>query len=402
MFDAAKLLLVFAVLVVFLMRRANLGAVMAGAAALLGILFQLDAAGFWRSLVQTITNVTNIDLIVALGLIMVLEDLMGHTGILQRMVTSLRGLVGDSRVVMAVLPALVGLIPSAGGAIFSAPMIDEVSRGSDLTPERKTFINFWYRHVWEYILPLYPALLLTAQVYGVTIPSLIVLMLPVPLLVFVIGWPFAFAGYSGKSDHVPDPNTAQHIRDLAFGIGPLFLILILVLALHTSISMAIAMVLILLLIAYRWTPSKTVATVRHSLSLNVLFSVFAVLFFKEVLVVSGGVQALTPLFTASQIPLGVAFATLPFLIGVLTGSPQAVVGTAGPILISLSGSPEVSPALAATAMMSGYGGCMLSPAHLCFVLTNGYFHANFVKSYQKVVVPELLLMGITFAYLALV
>jgi uncharacterized protein len=398
--DAFKLLLVFAFIVLLLMRNTNLGIVMGGSALLLGLVFGLDAQGFWQSLVQTITGVANLELMIALALIMVLQDIMRRQGILQRMVTSMRGLVGDSRFVMAILPSLVGLIPSAGGAIFSAPMVEEVSQGSGATAETKAFVNYWFRHVWEYVLPLYPALLLTAQIYGVPFASFSVLLLPVPFLVFVVGWVAVLRGLKSQPRESGDAMAAQHLRDLAVGLGPVAGIVFLVLALRTSIALAVAVVVAALILAYRYGPRRLAGVVRESISLNVLFSVFAVLLFKETLVVSNGVQALTPLSTASHVPLIILFAVLPCLVGVLTGSPQAVIGTSGPILLSMAGTASVSPALVAMATVSGYAGCMLSPAHLCLVLTSSYFHADFGRVYRMVILPELALVAVAYSYLA--
>ena len=39
--------------------------------------------------------------------------------------------------------------------------------------EEKAFINYWYRYPWEYILPLYPGILLAAAVSGVPLYHLI-------------------------------------------------------------------------------------------------------------------------------------------------------------------------------------------------------------------------------------
>ena len=401
MLDAFKLLLVFALIVVLLMRRTNLGIVMAGSALVLGLLFGLNAQGVWQSLVQTVTVPANLELIIALALIMVLEDIMRRQGILQRMVTSLRGLVGDSRIVMAILPSLVGVIPSAGGAIFSAPMIEEVSRGSGASAETKTFVNYWFRHVGEYVLPLYPALLLAAQVYGVPFASFAILLLPVPVLVFVIGWLAALRGLTVQFHETGDAMAARHLRDLAVGVGPVAAIVFLVLALRANIALAVAVVLVALILAYGYRPRRLVEVARESVSLNVLLTVFAVLFFKETLIVSNAVQALTLLSTASHVPLFLLFAVVPCLVGVLTGSPQAVIGTSGPILLSMAGATTIPPALVAVGLVSGYAGCMLSPAHLCLVLTTTYFHADFGRVYRMVILPELALVAVAFSYLAL-
>jgi integral membrane protein (TIGR00529 family) len=399
--DAIKLLVVFALIVVLLMRRTNLGVAMAGGALVLGLLFGLDPQGFWQSLFQTVTGVANLELIMALALIMALEDIMRRQGILQRMVTSLRGLVGDSRLVMALLPSLVGLIPSAGGAIFSAPMVEEVSRGSGASAADKTFINYWFRHVWEYVLPLYPALLLAAQIYDVPLASFVVLLLPMPILIFAIGWLAALRGLDAQPRASGDSSAARHLRDLATGVGPLAAIVFMVVALRANVALAVAVVLVALIVAYGYGPRRLADVVRESISLNVLLTVFAVLFFKETLVISNAVQALTPISTASHVPLYLLFAVLPCLMGVLTGSPQAVIGASGPILLSMAGATAVSPALVAVAIISGYAGCMLSPAHLCLVLTTTYFHSDFGQVYRMVILPELTLVAVAFGYLAL-
>ncbi len=402
MTDALKLAFIFAILVVALMRKANLGLAMAGSALLLGAIFGMDLSTFWLAFSTTVTNATNIELIVALGLIMALEDLLGHEGVLQRMVNALRGLVGDSRIVMAVLPALVGLIPSAGGAIFSAPMIEEVSRGSNASAETKTFINYWFRHVWEYVLPIYPAVLLTAQVYGVEVSGLILLMLPMPFLVFLFGWPTAFRGLRTQVRAESDTQARQHLYDLTMGLGPILVILVLVLVFEMNIALSVGLVLALALIVFRYSPARTLNVLRQSVQVQVLFAIFAVLFFKDVLVISGAVKAFAPVLLATGIPLASVFVVLPFLVGMLTGSPQAIIGTAGPILLGLSGTPSVAPAMAGIAMVSGYSGAMLSPAHLCFVLTAGYFKANFAKVYRMVLLPELAMLAVAVTYLLVV
>ena len=139
--ELIKLLFVFVVMIVLLMRRTNLGVVMTGISLLLGLLFQLDLVTIVNVIVKTFTGFSTLNLIVAVTLMMVMEEILREEGVLQRMVGGLRGLVGDQRIVLAALPALVGLIPSTGGAIFSAPMVEEVSRDSRATAEQKAFIN---------------------------------------------------------------------------------------------------------------------------------------------------------------------------------------------------------------------------------------------------------------------
>ena len=394
-----KLLFVFIVMIVLLMRRANLGVVMAGISLLLGLLFQLDLAAIVQVVVTTCTGFTTLNLIVALTLIMVMEEILREEGVLQRMVGGLRGLVGDPRIVMAALPALVGLIPSTGGAIFSAPMVEEVSRDSRATAEQKAFINYWYRHLWECLSPIYPTVLLAIQLFEQSLAGVLLLLLPVPVLTILAGWPVAFRGLTFHRIHTRDPQVRRHLRDLSAGLAPIAIVLSLVLLLRLEVAAAVAMVVLGLVFLYRYTPVRLLRLARKAVSLNLLLSVAAVLLFKEMLIATQAVAMLAPWLAATHVPPVALFFALPFLVGMLTGAPQAFVGTAAPILISLMGTAVVSPAMVAIMVVSGYGGVMLSPVHMCLVLTVSYFKADPGKVYRMVIAPELVLVGLTLSYL---
>ena len=397
--ELIKLLFVFVVMIVLLMRRVNLGIVMAGISLLLGLLFQLDLAAIVQVVMTTCTGFTTLNLIVALTLIMVMEEILREEGVLQRMVGGLRGLVGDPRIVMAALPALVGLIPSTGGAIFSAPMVEEVGRDSRATAEQKAFINYWYRHLWECLSPIYPTVLLAIQLFEQSMAGVLLLLLPVPVLTILTGWPVAFRGLTFHRIRARDPQVRRHLRDLSAGLAPIAIVLSLVLLLRLEVAAAVAMVVLGLVFLYRYTPVRLLRLTRKAVSLNLLLSVAAVLFFKEMLMATQAVAMLAPWLAATHVPPVGLFFALPFLVGMLTGAPQAFVGTAAPILISLMGTAVVSPAMVAIMVVSGYGGVMLSPVHMCLVLTVSYFKADPGKVYRMVIAPELVLVGLTLSYL---
>jgi hypothetical protein len=398
--DLFKLLLVFVAIVALLMRHVNLGAVMAGASLLLGLLFHLDGYGFARVVWTTLTGSTTLSLIPAVALIMVMEEILRREGILQRMVTAMRGLVGDPRVVMATLPALVGLIPSTGGAIFSAPMIDEVARDTRITPERKAFINYWYRHLWECLSPIYPSVLLAIQIFEKSLAPVLLLLLPLPVITALAGWPTAFRGLTFHRLRSRDPQLRRHLADLNAGLAPIVLVLAIVLTLRWEVSVAVALVIAGLLLLYRYTPVRLWGVVREGVSVNLLVQVAAVLLFKEMLLATRAVEMLAPWLATTNIPPAWLFVVLPLVIGILTGFPQAFVGTAAPVLVGLLGADAVTPAMVGILIVSGYGGVMLSPLHMCQVLTVSYFKADPGRVYRMVIVPELAVTLLGIAYLA--
>lgn len=398
--ELIKLLSACVFLVFLLMRRVNIGAAMAGTSLLLGLLFQLDAQGFGRVVWTALTGQTTISLILAVAMIMVMEEILRREGVLQRMVGAMRGLVGDPRVVMATLPALVGLIPSMGGAVFSAPMVDEVAKGAPVTAERKAFVNYWYRHLWECLSPIYPSVLLAVQIFDKSLAGVILPLLPLPFLTALAGWPVAFRGLSFPQALARDPLARRHLGDLTAGLAPIVLVLAIVLILHWEVAAAVGLVVLGLIGLYRYTPGRLLQAVREGISINVLASIAAVMLFKEMLVATRAVEMLAPWLTATHIPAVGLFVLLPLFVGVLTGVPQAFVGTAAPILLGLFGADAVTPGMVAILIVSGYGGVMLSPLHMCQVLTVAYFKADPGRVYRMVFLPETAVTLLSIAYLA--
>src|SRR5574340_656401 len=143
---------------------------------------------------------------------MVLENIIRKRGLLKQMTESLSRVARDRRVTMAVLPGVIGLLPSAGGAAFSAPMVQEAAGDIAVSPERRAFINYWFRHIWEYVSPLYPGILLTAAVTGLPLNRLMLSQTPLAVAVVVTGALLCFRGVEGHE--MPGSRRAGDLRDL--------------------------------------------------------------------------------------------------------------------------------------------------------------------------------------------
>ncbi|HDS30691.1 MAG TPA: DUF401 family protein, partial [Firmicutes bacterium] len=101
-------------------------------------------------------KVDHLTLLAMVVFILILSKCMKEAGALEELVGSMREVLRDNRFTIGFLPALIGLLPMPGGALFSAPMIEKLSDEAKLSPETRTYLNYWFRHVWEYSYPLYP------------------------------------------------------------------------------------------------------------------------------------------------------------------------------------------------------------------------------------------------------
>lgn len=118
------------------------------------------------AVIQMATTPRSYDLVGALYLVICLEIELRKSGCLAGMVEALSRMFSSRRFTLAVMPAFLGLLPSIGGARFSAPIVEEASKGFEAKPEDKAAINFWFRHIFEFSSPLVPGMILACALPG--------------------------------------------------------------------------------------------------------------------------------------------------------------------------------------------------------------------------------------------
>ena len=398
MYDALKIFAIFTLIVLLIKRKMNLGLSMMIGAGGLALLYLLPLSAIGNTLISAITNYTTIQMMAALGLIMVMENIMRKTDTFKQMMESLKRVVRDTRIVLAAPPAIIGMVPSIGGAYFSAPLVEEAGSAISISPERKGFINYWFRHIWEYVLPTYPGLILASAITHVPLGKLILYQTPFAVMVVVSGGIFCFRGIDlnrkGPSPSGVDTLRTRKGRDLArltASMFPILSIILMVALFHMDIAIVMAVVISFMFIYHRFPLRKIAMTLRESISWNILLIIVGVMFFKETLRATGAVDGMSLFLTQTGFPLMILFFILPFLVGLLTGLTIAFVGTAFPLLITLSGgAPETGKM--AFAFASGFMGVMFSPMHLCFVLTGEYFSADRGTIYRYMLIPSGMVM----------
>jgi len=392
--DLLKILSVFA-LVIFLLRlKWNLGAVMLIGAAALGLLAGLAPLKIAEVTYRSCIDRQTVSLIVALALIMVVENVLRKTDTLKKMVESLGGLLGDNRVVMALMPAIIGILPSAGGAYFSAPLVEESSKGCAVNAERKSFINYWFRHIWEYVSPLYPGFILTAAVAGVSMGKLFLVQVAFPVTVLAVGALYGFKEVAPLRKQDDGKGVRRNVGVLAASFSPILAVMLLVMVFGMDIAYAMVIVVAGLFLFFRYGPGRIWATLKESLSFKTLLLVLGVMVFKGMMEGSGTVKHLPEFFKSEGVPVVMILFILPFLVGLVTGITIAFVGITFPMIMPLIGGASPHLGMLAFAFASGFAGVMFSPVHLCLVLTKDYFKSELTPIYRIMLLPEALVVAV--------
>jgi uncharacterized protein len=376
--DLIKITIVFLLILLLLRKRINVGLVMSAASVILFVLYQMPFISVFETCRAAALNAVTIKLILALSLIRMFEMILREKAVLGKMMETAKALFRNRKVVTVSMPLMIGLMPSIGGAYFSAPMVAESTIDTKMRPEEKGFINYWFRHPWEYILPLYPGILLASAVSKIELRSLIMLNMGYVILMILTGFFFAMRSMKG-SVRMEERFSGKDLWSFA----PIFAVLILVVIFHIELHYALICAVLFLFFFYRYPPSAALKALRYGFALDVIILILGVMLFKEAMENSGAVKNLSLFFIAEGIPVTPIFFLLPFITGLLTGITVGFVGSTFPLIISIAG--DISPGTISFAFVSGFLGVLLSPVHICLILTRDYFKADLWKMYKMMI-----------------
>ncbi len=391
MLEPLKLVGVLALIVFLLRLKWNLGVVLAVASVVTGLLFGRAPGDLALDALTAAVDPLTLRLVAIVLLITFLGEVLRKTLQLEGLIHSLTGLFLDRRWLLALLPMLIGLLPMVGGAIFSAPMVEEASRGLNLSRERQTFVNYWFRHVLESVFPLYPSLVLAAALLSVPVRRLAASQWPLFLAALAGGILFGLVGTrrdGAAGDNRPDRKETLVL--LFKSIWPIALVLVLSLLIGLDLILALLITLVALIVAQRLGLRSLWDVGRH-MPLGTAPIIVGAMIFRQVLEASGAIDVASSSLGGLGIPLPLIVFLAPFLSGLLTGLLTAAFAIGFPIGLPLCGPDPVGSGWGLLAYTGGLVGILLSPMHLCLALTRVYFKAEWGGIYRRLLPAALLL-----------
>ena len=354
----------------------------------------------WVAFTETLTMQRTWDLLLCLYFVMCLEVELRKSGSLHGMVVTLRNIFSSNKVTLAFMPAFLGLLPSLGGARFSAPIVQEASEGIAVDDEQKSAINLWFRHIFEFSNPLMPGVILACGIAKVSIGDLIDQVGWVTILCFVLGWIFLIVPLK-----ITDPEKAtntQHDRTIDWksliqAFGPIVTSFLLIVAFDVQAALAMGLVVVAFIPLYFWfkRPISVKSVFTESLDKKLFFNVVCILYFIQLLTVIGTLDEIVNVFNNSALPQAVIIACLSFIFGVMTGMGQGYIAIVMPIVALMAPGNIV---LVGIAMVYGMAGQMVTPTHLCILVTVEYFKSRLWKTIGKCGVLSLLMILIFSAW----
>ncbi len=396
--------------------------------------------------------VKTLTLLALIGLINFFGALLKETERLPRLMAALQSLFKDARIALAGMPALIGFLPMPGGALLSAPMVEEVAKAAprEISPEDKSLVNYLFRHIWEYFLPVYPAILMSVVIWRVGFGELALRQLVLTFaaiagaLIFVLRpiGPLVRETTPKNGDTRDEQDTHDdhpvypvhpsssrwpHVKAVVVGVLPIAAMFALWYALRSfgadgpelmgrarfitwrpwgRVSLVVALVAVNAGVVLRATLSEGWVRehVRTALPFDMFLLMVGAMLFQAVMESSGAIARMDEAgrivgglaweLKKLKVPLVLVIFTLPFVAGILSGIAVFYVTVAFPILKELIGvGAGYDPAATTLAFAAGYAGVLLSPVHLCLLLTVQHFGARMGIVYRRLFAP----VGVTVA-----
>ena len=141
-----SVLLAIVIIMFLAQKRINVGLAMLAGSALLIVAAPLSFAQVLQAAKAAFFSPVTWELVGAVTFIGILGYILKASGALNVMVDRLLNLMGDPRWILIVLPGLIGALSVPGGAMMSAPLVDQLGNRVKIEAEYKTGINIIFRH----------------------------------------------------------------------------------------------------------------------------------------------------------------------------------------------------------------------------------------------------------------
>ncbi|MCD6321213.1 DUF401 family protein [Candidatus Bipolaricaulota bacterium] len=370
-------------LVLFSLSRWELGAALIAAAGVLGFL-SLPPAGLLKAAAETVSSPGMWLLTAVVMVIPAVGALLARTGRMGRIIANLPL---DRRWFYGVVPAIFGLLPMPGGALLSAPLLEEAGGAP---PALRAAVNVWFRHILLLVYPLSSALIVGTKLAGFDVWQVIPYQLPWVTVSIALGYLLLLRRVSPRA---PAPGAVPKavLGPLATILVAPFIDLLLKYTLHphppeiaTLCGVGISLALAGRGLGIREWFSTAIGSKPWRYG-AIVVGMFLYLGIFQATPLPGliGSLPLSPLaFTA-----GAGFA-----LGFATGRVQMPLSIMIPVYLAKYGG--FNPWSFSLAFFSVYLGYLISPIHPCLSVSIAYAKTSFGATIRELAAPAIISLGL--------
>jgi uncharacterized protein len=341
-----------------------------------------------------------IELALLMTLIFLLAKTMQETGAIKKLIDSLRTIFTKGGI-LGIIPAVYGLMPVPGGALFSAPAIDEEGEKYNLDKNQKNFLNVWFRHIWFPIYPISSAMILITSSKFANYDITFLIIANIPAFLASVGIGLLYLNKFVKNSKIKDKKTKRDYNGLIYLLPPILPLLIYGILQFFKVSQIraflIGVILSIILVFYLTKENKKnyLNILKKSLTFNLALAIFGIMIFREMFDASQANIVLKDIIVNSSIPIFSMVIIIPLLLGILTGYNLGAVALSYPILVPFfPANIDLITLVGFSSLIfiSSVVGYIISPLHLCNVLSSDYLKTDTTRMYKRYIPAALFML----------
>jgi integral membrane protein (TIGR00529 family) len=350
-----------------------------------------------------------IELAILMIFIFILAKLMQETGAITKLINSLRTIFSKGGI-LGVIPAVYGLMPVPGGALFSVPMVNEEGDKYQINNNQKNFLNVWFRHIWFPIYPISSAMILICSDKFSDINIYLIVLINIPAFIASIMIGIFYLKKFIKNSPKQETVSKKDYSGLIYLLPP-----VLPLAFYgflqffdvpniqiRSFIIGVFFSIILLYFITKTTIYDYIGIVKKSVAWKLALAIFGIMIFREIFSISGAPDIIANVIGDMPFPTILVIIAVPFVLGLLTGYNLGAVALSYPLVEPFFQTSGISIiGITSIIFVSSLAGYLISPIHLCNVLSSDYLKTDTTRMYRMYIPAVLALLIIQTFFITL-
>ncbi len=402
MAQLVSILISFSFIPIFIRLKVKLSYTILISAGILAILSGLGFETFGGIVISIFTNPSSRTTLLTVMMVSILGGLMKHYKILDKVVETILLIIRNKKNALMIIPAIIGILIIPGGALLSAPFINNIGEGMNIPSSRRAAINLVFRHIAMFLLPYSTSLLIVSA----TLPDLNIFKLILLNLFFVIS--IIITGYFFFLKNVeseilpPRKNIGNSLLKLAIYTSPIYIAVII--NAITNLPFHITLMVSVFIVYLLSDKKDFIKVLIRSLNWSTVLTVAGVLIMKEIILnMEGLIGLFNNMFNSSSGILSMIgiFLISSFFFGYITGNITASLAIILPMLSQLNIAGEIIYIYTYFAFGSAFIGYYFSPLHLCQAFTLEHMGVTTGELYKeyRFYAPTLLLILIVSTFI---
>ncbi|MGM0396042.1 MAG: DUF401 family protein [Bacillota bacterium] len=310
------------------------------------------------------------DTILTVAMVGILGSLLKRYGILQKIVDSMLGLITSKKLIMMIIPSLIGIMSVPGGAVLSAPFINNIGEELEIIPARRAAINLIYRHISMFLFPFATGMMFVkAAIPELNIYKVIGFGLPFVAGTVILGYMLFMRG-KGNGEKRHREVTLGGILRLLVLASPIYMSVII--NVITGLPFFLSMVGSIIIVYFLSDKKDFLYRTVKSINYNTILIVISILILKDIILqMDNMLELINGLLMSTQGGIGVLviFTLVSFFFGYITGYPTSSLAITLPLLTMMGLENNALHIYTFFLLAVSFVGYFYSPLHLCQVLT---------------------------------